>query len=114
MDGLILLIIAQKLWENAMIIIALIGLLGGMAGTVVAAYITWRTDRPRLDKAEINIERMREDLEIHKAENIETFKEIRESIHSSNKEVVKSIDELKMYLLHSKITIKGDEAIQNK
>jgi len=110
MDGLIFLVLMQKLWENIVAIVALLGLAGTLIGAIVSAYITWRTDRPRLTKMEGEMSKMKEDFENHKSENIETFKEIRESIHNSNQDVINKVDELKMYLLHSKITIKGDES----
>jgi len=100
----------RETWEklNTISIVALLGLIGGMIGTISSAFIKWRTDRGRLKQVESDEKNLREDFEYHKSENMETFKEIRESIHNSNKDVVDKIDELKMYLLQSKITEKGE------
>lgn len=111
MDAIIWIIIMKELWEkiNIVSIIGMLGLLGGMIGTIVAAYITWRTDRPRLDKLEKDRDKMKTDFEEHQKDNIQSFEEIRNNMNSSNQKVVDKIDELKMFLLHSKITLKGEE-----
>jgi Tfp pilus assembly protein PilO len=107
MDAIILIVIIKEIWEkiNIVSIIAILGFFG----TVVTYFIMWRTDRHRLEKLENDRDQMRNDFEEHKKDNIQTFEGIRDSIHTSNQAVVDKVDELKMYLLHSKITIKGKE-----
>ncbi len=77
--------------------------------TIVTAFVNWRIDRRRLSTLENDRDIMRNDLEKHKEETIETFKEIRNSINLSSGKVTDKIDDLKMFLLQSKITIKGED-----
>jgi len=111
MDKIVFLIFMKELWEkvNIVSIVAVLGLLG----TLISSFIAWRTDRHRLKKLEADRDKMREDFEEHKTDNVETFTDIRNSIHQSNKSVVDKVDELKMYLLQSKITIKGENENNN-
>jgi nitrate/TMAO reductase-like tetraheme cytochrome c subunit len=107
MNAIIILIFIKELWEkiNIVSIVAILGVFG----TLITSFITWQTDRHRLKKLETDRDKMRSDFEQHKTDNIKTFEEIRDSIHASNQSVVDKVDELKMFLLHSKITLKGEE-----
>jgi len=118
MDGLIFALIVKETWErlDVIAIVSILTLLSGATGGMLAMYVRYRIDRERLTNLELDKEKnqneflsMRQEFEEHKKENIETFKEIRESIHTSNQQVLEKVDELKMYLLHSKITIKGKQ-----
>lgn len=88
-------------------VIALVTILTGIFA-VIASFVVWQIDRKRLSMVERENIRLSAELESHKKENILTFQEIRESIKSSNQEVVNKLDDLKMYLLQSKITLKGE------
>lgn len=111
MDAIILMVLMKEIWEkfNVISILALLGLFG----TLITYFITWRTDREKLKNLEMEKDRIRDDFEKHKLNNTETFKDIRESIHHSNNDVIKRVDELMWYLMHSKIHIKGKEDENN-
>lgn len=110
MDGLVFLIVMKELWEKVdMVTVAsIMGLLGALSGTLFGVFVQYKTDRRRLIVLENDRDKMRKDFEQHKKENIETFEDIRNSIHVSNQSVLDKMDELKMYLLQSKITLKGE------
>jgi hypothetical protein len=97
----------KELFEKINIVTAIA--VFGFFGTIITAYVTWRTDRGRLKNLEIEKDNMRIDFENHKKENMKSFEEIYKNMNESNQKVVDKVDDLKMYLLHSKITIKGKD-----
>ena len=77
--------------------------------TVIAAFITWRIDRNRLSNLEIENKNMKDEIKENKSSNERVFNEIYDRINSSHTEIIAKVDELKMYLLNSKITLKGEQ-----
>lgn len=107
MDAIIWIIIMKELWEKVNIVTAIAVI--GFIGTIITTYVTWRTDRGRLKNLEADRDSMKIDFENHRKENIKSFEEIYKNMNESNQRVVDKVDDLKMYLLHSKITIKGND-----
>jgi hypothetical protein len=74
---------------------------------IFAAFVTWRYDRKRLFNVEVEVEKMKTNFELHCKESDALLERIQHENKEMNDRVIDKIDELKMYLLHSKITIKG-------
>lgn len=75
---------------------------------VIASFITWRVDRSRLTNLEIENIGMRAEIKENKEAAEMGFKELGIKIDGSHASLADKVDELKMYLLHSKITLKEE------
>lgn len=76
---------------------------------ILGAFITWRYDRKRLAHNEEEIERMKIELEKTKLHTETAIENIEARLRESENRIVNKIDKLTFYLLHSKITYKGEE-----
>ncbi len=75
---------------------------------VLASFVTWQYDRKRLSHAENEINTIKNDIKMQNEENENTFERLERLQKESENRIVDKLDDLKMYLLHSKITVKGN------
>ena len=103
----IIIIIMENFWKK-IDVLSLVAVLG-MLGAIWGSFARWIGDRGRLKKLENDRDKMRADFESHRSDNVQNEGKIIEKINTSNQAVMDKVDKLTMYLLHSKITIKGKD-----
>ena len=103
----IIIILMENFWKK-IDVLSLVAVLG-MLGAIWGSFARWIGDRGRLKKLENDRDKMRADFESHREDNVHSFEQVFEKIHTSNQAVIDKVDKLTMYLLHSKITIKGED-----
>jgi hypothetical protein len=101
----------KELWDK-ITIVAIISVLGFLGGGITA-FVAWRIDRGmdkrRLTELEKNKDKMETKFELHEKDNIADFKAISNNVRDSNQAVLNKIDKLHWFLIHAKITLKGEE-----
>jgi hypothetical protein len=66
-----------------------------------------------LKTLEIDRDRMKTEIKENRGKTVASLSELRAELKGYNSEVLDKIDELKMYLLNSKISLKGESEREN-
>ena len=109
----VLIVLITELWFFSPPIITSFLAIAMALFTIIASFVTWRIDRNRLKTLEIDRDKMKTEIKENRGKTVASLSELRAELKGYNSEVLDKIDELKMYLLNSKISLKGESEREN-